>query len=83
MVIHKMVIRGFVNSVMEIFKTNQNNAERVLRFIVALFLIPTPLVLGSTLYSLLLCAVGGVLLFNAISGACMIYKVLGVDTCKT
>lgn len=77
-----MVIRGFVNSVMEIFKTNQNNAERVLRFIVALFLIPTPLVLGSTSYSLLLFSVGVILLFNAVVGTCMIYKILGVNTCK-
>ncbi len=63
-------------------KTNQNNAERILRFIVALFLVPAPLVLGSTLYSLLLCSVGVILLFNALVGTCMIYKILGVNTCN-
>ena len=68
---------------MELFKTNQNKAERILRFIVSLFLIPAPIFLGSSLYSLIICGVGGILLFNAISGACMIYKVFGVETCKT
>ena len=67
---------------MKILQTNQNNAERALRFIVALFLIPTPLVLGSASYSLLLCSVGVILLFNAVVGTCMIYKILGVNTCK-
>ena len=68
---------------MELFKTNQNKPERVLRFIVALFLLPAPIVLGSTLYAFILCGIGSILLFNAVSGACMIYKVLGVDTCNT
>ena len=67
---------------MEMLKTNQNNAERILRFIVALFLVPAPLVLGSTLYSLLLCSVGVILLFNALVGTCMMYKILGVNTCN-
>ena len=67
---------------MKIFKTNQNNAERFLRFIVALFLIPSPLIIGLTSYSLLLFGVGCILLFNAVIGTCMIYKVLGIDTCK-
>ena len=67
---------------MELFKTNQNTAERVLRFIVAMFLVPAPLLLGSTTYAIILCSVGVILLFNAIVGTCMIYKLLGVDTCK-
>ena len=68
---------------MELFKTNQNKAERILRFIVSLFLIPAPTFLDSSLYTLIICGVGSILLFNAISGACMIYKVFGVETCKT
>ena len=67
---------------MELFKTNQNKAERILRFILSLFLIPTPIILGSSAYTFMLCGVGGILLFNAFSGACMIYKIFGVDTCK-
>tara|TARA_Y100000994_G_scaffold88247_1_gene72990 strand:+ start:86 stop:292 length:207 start_codon:yes stop_codon:yes gene_type:complete len=67
---------------MELFKPNQNKAERVLRFIVALFLIPAPLIQGPTSYSLILCAVGIILLFNALVGTCMIYKTMGINTCK-
>ena len=67
---------------MELFKTNQNTAERVLRFIVAIFLVPAPLLLGFTTYAIILCSVGVILLFNAIVGTCMIYKLMGVDTCK-
>ena len=67
---------------MEIFKTNQNKAERILRFIVSLFLIPTPIILGSSTYAFIISGAGAILLFNAISGACMIYKIFGVDTCK-
>jgi len=68
---------------MKLFKTNQNKPERVLRFIVSLFLIPAPIILGSSTYTFIICGVGAILLFNAISGACMIYKVFGVDTCQT
>ena len=67
---------------MELFKTNQNRAERVLRFIVAMFLVPAPLLLGFTTYAIALCSVGGILLFNSLVGTCMIYKLMGVDTCK-
>ena len=67
---------------MELFKPNQNKAERVLRFIVALFLIPAPLIQGPTSYALILCAVGIILLFNALVGTCMIYKTMGINTCK-
>ena len=67
---------------MELFKKNQNNAERVLRFIVAMFLVPAPLVLGFTTYAIVLCSVGGILLFNALVGTCMIYRIMGVDTCN-
>ena len=67
---------------MELFKPNQNKAERVLRLFVALFLIPAPLIQGPTSYSLILCAVGIILLFNALVGTCMIYKTMGINTCK-
>ena len=67
---------------MELFKTNQNNAERILRFIVAMFLVPAPLLLGFTTYAIVLCSVGGILLFNAISGMCVIYRFFGANTCN-
>ncbi len=68
---------------MELFRTNQNKAERILRLIISLFLIPAPMILGYSTYTFIIFVVGAILLFNAISGACMIYKVFGVDTCKT
>ena len=69
--------------IMELFKTNQNKAERILRFIVSIFLIPAPMILSLNTYTMIIGGVGLILLFNALSGACMIYKVFGVDTCKT
>ena len=67
---------------MKILKKNQNNAERVLRFIIAIFLIPAPLILGFTTYSIVLISISGILFFNALTGTCMIYKIMGIDTCK-
>ena len=67
---------------MKLLKKNQNNAERVLRFIIATFLVPAPLILGFTPYSIILLSIGGILLFNALVGTCMIYKIMGINTCK-
>ena len=63
------------------FETNQNTPERILRFLVALVLLPAPFVLEQNAYTLLAAGVGGVLLFNAISGTCLTYKMFGVNTC--
>lgn len=68
---------------MKIFNTNQNNSERVLRVLLALFLLPTPLILGPFTYSYVLSIIGAVLLFNGLIGTCYIYRVLGVNTCNT
>lgn len=67
---------------MKLFVTNQNKPERVLRLILAAFTLPSPLILSWTTYSYVMCAVGGILLFNAVVGTCYIYRVLGVNTCK-
>ena len=67
---------------MNLLQKNQNTAERVQRFIVSLFMLPAPVLLGNTTYSLLLCSVGAVLLFNSLSGICMIYRIMGANTCK-
>ncbi len=57
---------------MKLFTTNQNNSERVLRFILSLILIPAPIVYEYDPYSIVQGAFGSVLLFNAISGMCVI-----------
>ena len=67
---------------MDFFKPNQNNSERIARFVISLFLLPAPIILGSSNYALVLCGVGGVLLFNSVVGTCVIYKVFGINTCK-
>jgi len=67
---------------MKLLVTNQNKPERVLRLILALITLPSPLILGWTTYSYVMCAVGGILLFNSVVGTCYIYRVLGVNTFK-
>ena len=67
---------------MDFFKTNQNNSERVTRLIISLFLLPAPIIFGISNYAIILCGVGGILLFNSIVGTCFIYKFFGVNTCK-
>jgi len=64
------------------FETNQNKAERILRLLISLVLLPAPFVVGATPYAYVLAGVGGVLLFNAASGTCMTYKAFGVNTCE-
>ena len=66
----------------DMFETNQNKPERILRFLVALVLLPAPFVLEQTAYTLLAAGVGGVLMFNALSGSCLTYKLFGVNTCQ-
>ena len=61
---------------------NQNKPERVARFIIALFLIPAPFIYGQDSFSTIQLSVGCVLLFNALSGMCVIYRLFGANTCK-
>ena len=63
------------------FETNQNKPERILRFLVALVLLPAPFLLEQNAYTFIAAGVGGILLFNALSGTCLTYKMFGVNTC--
>ena len=67
---------------MKLFTTNQNNSERVLRFILSVVLIPAPVVYQYDPLLIVQAIVGGILLFNAISGMCVIYRFFGANTCK-
>ena len=73
----------FIRTKVNLFKKKQNSSERALKLIFSLFLVPIPLFLDLSLYTFIICTIGGILMFSALSGICMIYKVLGVDTCKT
>lgn len=67
---------------MNFFVTNQNNAERIVRFITSLFLLPAPIIHETSNFSLAQFLVGGILIFNAFSGMCLIYRFFGVNTCR-
>lgn len=62
-------------------KTNQNKSERIARFITALFLLPAPIMFGNSEFAIVQASVGAILLFNAISGICVIYGIFGINTC--
>ena len=66
---------------MKIIITNQNNAERITRFIISLVLLPSPLIFGYETFPIVQSVVGGILLFNALSGMCTIYRLFGANTC--
>jgi len=67
---------------MKFFITNQNKAERVVRFIAAIFLLPAPLLFENNPFAIAQAIVGSVLIFNAFSGMCVIYRLFGTNTCK-
>mgnify|MGYP001379263146 CR=1 FL=1 len=67
---------------MNLFKTNQNKPERILRLVISLFLIPTPFILGLSTYSMILCLIGAILFFNSVVGTCYTYRLFGIDTFK-
>ena len=66
---------------MNIIIKNQSNAERVTRFVISLFLLPSTLIFGYEIFPITQSIVGGILLFNAISGMCTVYRLFGANTC--
>ena len=69
----------YKNSV-NMFKINQSNKERVIRAIIGILLL-IPFFMNANLLSYILLATGGILIFNAVSGVCMIYKMFGYSSC--
>ena len=67
---------------MKFIVTNQNKEERGFRFIVCVFLLPAPFICQNNLSSITQSLIGGILLFNAFSGMCVIYRFFDVNTCK-
>ena len=66
---------------MNIIIKNQNIAERITRFVISLFLLPSTLIFGYEIFPMVQSVVGGILLFNALSGMCTIYRIFGANTC--
>ena len=68
----------------KILVTNQSNNERIIRVVIAVLLILAYLAIPSSVnntIALIGLGVAGVLIFNAISGNCYIYRALGINTC--
>ena len=65
---------------MNMFKINQSNKERVIRAIIGILLL-IPFFMNASLLSYVSIVIGGILIFNAVSGVCMIYKMFGYSSC--
>ena len=68
----------------KVLVTNQSNKERIIRAVIAVLLILAYFVVPSSVnnsIALIGLGVAGVLIFNAISGNCYIYRMLGINTC--
>ena len=62
--------------------TNQSNTDRMIRAVVAVILLVVSYTSGfDSTIGMMSLAVAGVLVFNAISGNCYVYRVLGINTC--
>ena len=67
---------------MELLVPNQSGKDRKIRAVVGIILIILAVSLDlSSIFTVGLLAAAGALLFNAISGSCFIYRVLGYSTC--
>ena len=61
---------------------NQSNTDRMIRAVVAVILLVVSYTSGfDSTIGMMALAVAGVLIFNAVSGNCYIYRVLGINTC--
>ena len=68
----------------KILVTNQSNNDRIIRAVIGVLLILAYLAIPSSVnnsIALVGLGVAGVLLFNAVSGNCYIYRTLGINTC--
>ena len=67
---------------MKFIVTNQNKAERLVILIVSIFLLPAPFIYQNNPFAIIQSIIGAILLFNAFSGMCIIYRFFGANTCK-
>ena len=68
----------------KVLVTNQSKNDRIIRAVIAVVLILAYLAIPSSVnntIALIGLGVAGVLLFNAASGNCYIYRMLGINTC--
>ena len=68
----------------KLFVKNESDKDRIIRAVIAVFLIGFYFALPASINSMFAnigLVVAGVLIFNAVSGTCMIYRTLGINTC--
>lgn len=68
----------------KVLVTNQSNNDRIIRAVIAVVLILAYLIMPSSVNDMIAfigLGIAGVLLFNAISGNCYVYRALGINTC--
>jgi uncharacterized membrane protein len=62
---------------------NESTPDRLLRAVLGTALVAIGVWgLDASLFGIVVAAFGGILLFTAATGFCLLYKVLGVKTCK-
>ena len=62
--------------------TNQSKTDRMIRAIVAVVILANPFdVAHDSVIGIIALTIAGVLIFNAVSGNCYIYRILGINTC--
>lgn len=77
----------FHDSIMEegegfkILVTNQSEKDRIIRAVIAVMLIIGGFLVNVTMLSTAFYATAGALIFNAVSGNCYIYRMLGYSSC--
>ena len=68
----------------KLFVKNESDKDRIIRAVIAVILIglyfASPSSINNSIVTLGL-VVAAVLIFNAISGTCMIYRIFGINTC--
>ena len=73
-----------VDSGFKLLPKNESDKDRIIRAVIAVGLIAfyfaVPSSINASIANIGL-VVAGVLLFNAISGTCMIYRAFGINTC--
>ncbi len=62
-------------------KRNENTLDRVIRLIVGLALLGVSLMTAGAL-KIVLIIVAAIALFTALTGFCLLYRLLGIKTCK-
>ncbi|QCO56786.1 DUF2892 domain-containing protein (plasmid) [Pseudorhodobacter turbinis] len=64
------------------FKTNVGGADRVLRIVLGIALIAAFFALPNLGWRWVLAVVGAVALFTGLSRSCLLYSLIGINTCS-